>query len=499
LRTSDGWRCLQIRAQHEWGRMNAPNIDNVRNDAAKFDAANRTSYLVGPKAARPKRDELLGTPFKPKMIVEGYLQEDAGGDVGSGGTGKSTLMLHEAVHVILGRALYGRQIVRQGGVLVVTAEDDRDITLSRLNQICNAMGLNKAEQKTVLNDFYVEDVSSTDAKLVVADHSGVHATAFVDEIIEKYKGLGLAFVSLDPTSLLGPGEQSSNDGAAQLMRTARTLHKELGAAVRLVHHVSQQVARSEIRDQYASRGASAFSDNSRSQRQIVTMTTRKFEHQGSQYELPGEISNLDLAMGHVLAIFVHKLSYAARDSTPIIVVRDGFAFRHVFIQRLDQSPAAEANRRDAEMWRVVDFIRGQLLAGKKIGKTELEEHAEMISLARKSLREARDTALDLHALTELPLPKNEASTKRKKYLAPPDWPNPANRAESRRDDFGGITNTGTSGAANPAADGTSIRRRDSKPPKGPPLDGTKEALADPIPPNPADGIRRLNGKTVNHA
>jgi regulatory protein RepA len=426
-------------------------VDAVLNAAVEFTAQKRTHYLVGVTAARPTRDELLGVPAKPKMIVEGYLQEDAGGDVGTGGAGKTTLILAEAVHVILGRPLYGRQIVRPGGVLMVTAEDSREITLSRLNQICNAMDLTKADQKRVLNDFYVEDISASDAKLVEGNHTGIHATGLVDELITHYSKAGLAFVALDPTSLLGPGETYGNDGMAQLMRTARALNKELSAAARLVHHVAQQVARNDIRDQHAGRGGSAFADNSRSQRQIVRTVTRKFSHEGSDYELPQEIPDIDIARGNVLAIYVHKLSYAARDSTPIIVVRNGFAFKHVPIDRVDNSETAKANRRDNEMYRVVDYVRGLLLAGKKIGRRELEEHTEQLGLVRQKLREARDMALNMGALVELKLPQNERVTNRKDYLAPPENANAANPAESGRDSSAQLGVSRTVVAANPAA------------------------------------------------
>jgi hypothetical protein len=473
-------------------------VQAVLDAAVEFSAQPRTNYLIGPKAARPSHDELLGVPPKPKMIIDGYLQEDAGGDVGTGETGKSTLLLYEGVHIILGRPLYGRPIIRPGGYLVLTAEDDRDTTLSRLNQICRALELSKAEQLKVLGHFYVEDISSTSAKLIVADHSGIHETGLADEIISKYADLGLAVASIDPTSLLGPGELSGNDGMAQLMRTARKLHKKLSAAVRLVHHVSKQVARSEIHDQYSARGASSFADNSRSQRQIVKMYTRKFEHEGSEYELPEEITNLEIATGKVLAIFVHKMSYVERDSTPIILVRHGFAFRHVFMQRTDTSPAAEAERRNDEMFRVIDYVRGLLTAGKKIGKTELEEHAQKIGLTRKVLRAARDMALNSSALQELALPKNERTTNRTKYLMPLDKTNPANPAESRRNSAGEITGSRTVVAANPAAAVHAIAAAGLETAKTAIKAGAVEADSGRIPPNPAVGKRPLNGKAVDH-
>lgn len=478
---------------------NDMNLEPVRDAAKKADEENRTHYLAGCEAARPTHDELLGVPAKPKMIVERYLQEDAGGDVGTGGAGKTTLILAEAVHVILGRPLYGRTIVRPGGVLMVTAEDSREITLSRLNQICNAMHLNKAEQARVLNDFYVEDISASDAKLVAGNHQGIHATGLVDEIITHYAKAGLAFAALDPTSLLGPGETFGNDGMAQLMRTARALNKELAAAARLVHHVAQQVARSDIRDQHAGRGGSAFADNSRSQRQIVRTTTRKFSHEGSDYELPAEISDFDIARGNVLAIYVHKLSYSERDSTPIIVVRNGFAFKHVHLDRVDNSESAKADRRDNEMFRVVDYVRGLLAAGKKVGKNELDSHTEKLGLARKILRERLTTAINVGALRELPLPKNERTTNRTKFLAPPDWANPANPAESRRGGLAGLGEGRTVVAANPAAAVHAIAAAGLKRGKTHNPAGAKEAPSEPIPPNPAVGVRRLNGKVVEGA
>jgi hypothetical protein len=461
-----------------------------------------TNYLVGPKKSLPTRDELLGPPHEPPMIVEGYLQQDGGGFVGSGEAGKTTVAIHEGVHVTLGRPLYGKKIIRTGAVLFITAEDERAMVMSRLNQICRALGLSEKEQRKVLKSFHVEDVSASPAKLVEGDRYGVRRTAFADEIIAKYKDANLAVVVLDPTSLLGPGEQCGNDGMAELMRTARMLSQGLGAAVRVVHHVSQAVARGEIKDQYAGRGGTAFADNSRSQHQLVKLTQRKLEHEGSEYVLPATVTDAALAgVGgeRVLGIFLHKLSYGVRDPTPIILVRRGFAFEHVPIERIDQSPMAEEARRESEMWRVVDYVRGQLVYGKKLGKSELEkqEHAEKIGLTREALREAIRRATYLTALAELPRPKGERITNKTKYLAPGGEPNPANLAESRRNPAGGITNTGTSEAANLAADGTSIRRRDSKPQKRPQQRGKKGAAPGLIPPSAAAN-RSLNGKGAEH-
>jgi hypothetical protein len=285
------------------------------------------------------------------------------------------------------------------------------------------------------------------------------------------------------------------------MRTARMLGQSLKAATRVVHHVSQNVARSGINDQYAGRGGTAFADNSRSQHQIRRLTDRKLEHEGSTYILPASVSDEALAGApglRVLAIFTHKLSYSQRDSTPIILIRRGFAFEHVPIERLDKSPLADAERRDHDRFKVLDFIGERLGVGIKLTKDELVRHGGTLGMTRQELRDARDSLLTMKLLNLKALPKDEQRTKRKTYLAPGGQPNPANPAEFRRNPAGGITKQGGTAAANPAADGTSIRRRDLKPKKPAKHRNDKEAVFGRIPPS-VTGKKRMNGKAAYHA
>jgi len=475
--------------------------DPERTRRAAIAVDGPTDYLRGPKDARPTRAELLGVPYVAPMIVEGYLQQDAAGFVAPGGYGKSTVLLYEAAHIITGRPLYGREIVRPGGVLAITAEDSRAVTLSRMNQVCNALDLSKRDQSKILRHFYVEDVSASPAKLVEADPYGIEPTRFLDEIIAKYSDAGLAASTVDPVALLGPGEMSGNDGMAQFMRTARMLGNGLNAAVRLIHHVAQAVARGGIKDQYAGRGGTAFADNSRGQHQLARLTERKLEYEGSSYTLPAEVTDADLASGNVLAIFVHKLSYAIRDSTPIIVVRNGFAFRHLPIERLDESPLAQYQKREAELHRVVEFISERLAAGIKISRNELDGHAAALGMTRLELRTARDGALHGGLLIERKLPVGERIKRRTSYLSPAGAtaaeptepakaPKAAKPAKSRHKPPAALRTKRTGRAAKAAADGTSIRRRLMKltnalPARGSPAGKAADATA---------RKKRLNGQ-----
>jgi AAA domain len=487
----------------------APKVNpKVHRAAEDEDNAppKRTSYLAGPEKARPTKNELLGVPYDPPKVIERYLLRDVSGISGPGGWGKTTLLIYEAVHVITGRPLYGRQILQTGGVVMITKEDSREITFGRLNEICRALKLTKKEQQKVLANFYVEDVSeNARAKIVEADRYGARPTGFVEEIIETYKGLNIAMVLLDPTSLLGPGETSGNDGMAELNSTGRKISRALGAAVRLVHHVSQAVYRGGIVDQYAARGGTAFTDNSRGSQQFMIITNRKIDYEDNTYEVPATVDQGDLDDGNVIAIFVHKMSYEKRDKTPILLVRGGFEYRYVPIERVDQSPMAKAQKLEENRNKLQDFVTAQFRAGTKHTKSALDDHLETIGLSRKELRIALTSLMDIKLLTEEKLPANERRTSRSKYLHPAGEPGEppkfAKSAEVRQSSPGELTNRTVAGEPKFAAGGTSIRRRTSKVKKRPKKAGGSGAKTGEVrqssatAPAPHNG---LNGQGVPH-
>jgi len=176
----------------------------------------------------------------------------------------------------------------------------------------------------------------------------------------------------------------------------------------------------------------------------------------------------------VLAIFTHKLSYSVRDSMPVILIRRGFAFEHVPIQRIDKSPLAEAARREDEMERVVQFIAEKCIAGLRIGKKDLDNYATELNMSRDDIRERCNTALGLSLLIKKKLPIHERRTNRTEYLAPFES-NPANPAESRGIRRKGSGTRNGPDAANTAADGTSIPPPYSKPAKRASPHGTVKA------------------------
>jgi len=287
--------------------------------------------------------------------------------------------------------------------------------LARLNWICRALRLSETEMREVQRGFYVEDISASPTRLATVDrHGHVSATDFVDRLIEEYATANLSALTLDPTSLIGPGETSGNDGMAELMRVARRVCNGLKCAVRLVHHVSQNVARGGIADQYAGRGGTAFADNSRSNHQLKIVNSRRFSHGGSEYEISDEVSDAAIANDEVLVIFIHKMSYAKRDTKPIVLLRSGFAFNEMHLARLENTVEARQERAAAAIERVVDFVRSR--PEMRFTKTTLGGYLKDLGLSRDDMRKAVDEALELERLEDAELERSERRGKRKSYL-----------------------------------------------------------------------------------
>jgi hypothetical protein len=391
-----------MKREYESVSERPPNKDapTPEDEDAPSPAAIRSVLRVEPLTLAM----LKAAPPDPEVIVENLLLMDACGSVSPGGVGKTTLAIYEGVHIILGRPLWGRRIVKPGRVVFITAEDSERIVRTRLIQICRALHLSDAELEIVADGFYIEDLSMTGGRLVgVNPKTGaVQPTLLVADIIARYRDLNVSLVHLDPASLLGPGEQSGNDGMSELMRAARQIAAALRAACQIVHHVAQVVARSGIQDQYAGRGGTAFADNSRGQRQLVRIKQRGYEFDDRRYRIPDEVTDGQLADGDVLAILVHKLSYVKRDPRPIFIVRNGFGFR----QFECEAAAAKVERTMEEDIEVITgFVQRELLSKKPHSRDSLEGTASQYGMTQNKARGLIKIALERGVLIYVDRPQ----------------------------------------------------------------------------------------------
>jgi len=312
--------------------------------------------------------ELAGGLKPPESVVEGYmLAAEAGGLVSQGGTGKTTLAIYESIHIILGWDLYGLAIIKPGKVLFMTAEDRRETVGFRLGQIINQLGLKKEELNKVIDSFICIDLSHDGLRLLTANKFGnLIASPLADSIIENYRNDNIAYIHIDPVSLVGPGETSGNDGMAELLRISRRLAKELKGAVRLVHHTSKAVAMEGTLTQYAGRGGAAFADNSRFQHQLTSIDRDQIRVGRTDYLVPPELGATpeDYQFGRVLALLRHKMSYSELDTRPIFILRKGFSYRHEYGIAQASRTTVRGGPSPELRQAVLDFITSENSAGR---------------------------------------------------------------------------------------------------------------------------------------
>ncbi len=357
--------------------------------------------------------ELTGGLKIPDAVVENYmLSAEAGGLVSQGGTGKTTLAIFESIHIILGMDLYGLAIVKPGKVLFMTAEDRRETVGFRLGQILSQMRLTGPQLDKVISEFICIDLSHDGLRLLTANKFGnLTASPLADKLIETYKDDNIAYIHIDPVSLVGPGETSGNDGMAELLRISRRIAKELNAAVRLVHHTSKAVAMEGTLSQYSGRGGAAFADNSRFQHQLTRIETDEIRVGRTSYLVPPELgcTEEDYQFGRVLALLRHKMSYSELDTRPIFILRHGFGYKHEY--GIPQAARTTGRAAPTETTRqiVLDFINSENAAGRhhtsrSISRmTEAELPSAFSQIGQRSRTEIIDQLIADGEIEEVPI------------------------------------------------------------------------------------------------
>lgn len=352
--------------------------------------------------------ERMAARLAPDCIVADYLYADVALLSAAGGTGKTTLILFEAIHIVLGRPLHGLAVKRPGPVAIITAEDSREILLGRVQKIMQAMELTMEEQHAVDNGLLIWDVSGELSRLVEIDASGnLTLTGLSDAIVEALQPVRPALVVVDPIVSFGPGESRINDAEQMLILAARRLVRGLNCCVRYVTHVSQNAANSASRSQYASRGGTALPDGSR---MAAVLNQWRPDRDGKppltlEYG-PGE---------QVLILSRPKLSYAPPQEDLWLARRErGWLFTYA---KPIRAPDADATRR-ANCDQVENFLVSELQDGRRYTQSQLERGKFIDGMTRDDLRAALAELAVSCRISPMPLPKDEQRTRRVDYLHP---------------------------------------------------------------------------------
>jgi len=378
-----------------------------------------TDYLAALGSAEPPKTERQGIqppPWKPldldamrdarlhpRCIVEYHLYADLAVVNAEGGTGKTTLLLFEAVHIALGLELWGCRVLNPGRTLFITAEDGEEILQARLIRIMDALGLNDWQRRKVADSIMFWDVSGTMARLAELDGRGnLVLTELADRIVETYRDAGVAQIIFDPAISFSPGERIINDGEQAIVTACRRIIRGLDCCARLVHHTGKANARDGAIDQYAGRNGTALPDGCR----MVTILANANRVNLARPE------GFDLQPGETGFIMARaKLSFAPPQPN-IWIRRRGWSFEY-FIE----TPRNAEAIRDHDADKVADFLAEELHHGRRYTANTLEQSGKS-GLSRSRLRAALATLETNGRVTPRDLPPELRQGGRKVYLHP---------------------------------------------------------------------------------
>lgn len=210
-----------------------------------------------------REDEWWEARSTPPAIVERWFYEDVGCFIAPGGTGKTTLLLFQVLHIVLDRELFGHAVIAPGPVVILTAEDNRETLVARLRQMCAEMGLTEQEVRRVREDVIITDVSGKGIKLTTVTKDVVMPSAHLDRLVVELGVLCPSLLIVDPMVSFGVGESRVNDAEQGMIDAARRIRNTARCAVIYVHHTGKENARNGTTDQYSGRGGSALADGSR--------------------------------------------------------------------------------------------------------------------------------------------------------------------------------------------------------------------------------------------
>lgn len=350
-------------------------------------------------------DELEGASLTPRCIVESHTYADLAQIVAPGGTGKTTLLLHELICIAIARPVWGLKVKTPGWSLIVTAEDQRERLVARMREIMDAMDLSPLERRRALADMAVWDVTGEQIKLVYAHDGNLQLTTLADEIVEAYRDDPPVVVLFDPLVSFGAAEERVNDNEQALVTAARRIIRGLGCCVRYVHHTGKANARDKALDQYGGRGGSALPDGSR-----MTFVLQTWEPEDRLKPPPG----CKPERGSSITVLARpKLSYAPPNLPLIWIKRTGFRFEHHV--ELNVTTEQKAAARAEQMHQFLTF---ELSQDRRYTRRQLDDCTAKLGMTRAEMREALTELQVSGRVTDADLPKDQRQGSRKTYLCP---------------------------------------------------------------------------------
>jgi RecA-family ATPase len=311
-----------------------------------------------------KLEELNNTKaLRKPQLFEDWLSEDICLFNASGGTGKTTLKLYEAICMRLGEDFLGFKCKAVGGkTLFITGEDTEPKLKAMIGQILKQTGLisDTEKVKKILSGIFIK--KDTDMQLVTKTPNGwSYNTSALETSLNAIRKLGVKKVVYDPLSIFWGSEQQVNDMTRGVVKFATKLTEETNVCLEFIHHLNVDNSKTKDMSQFAGRGGSVIPSHSR----IVT-TMRAMDDEDI------------LTMGVKLAADetgilcnVGKFSDGSKLlNKPFVIVRKGYLFRREDVKIVQQVKGKKQDGLPEEL--IINWIKSERDAKRYPTKSVIE-------------------------------------------------------------------------------------------------------------------------------
>jgi hypothetical protein len=188
-----------------------------------------------------------------------------------GGTGKTTLLLNEAVCLALGKPFLGFDCLNIGKTLYLTGEDNPRKYYGLVGNICENMGLSDEEMQVVANSLVIKEernmcvVSQDYGGFIIPNHNALNT---LYKACDKMKP---SMIVIDPISMFWGMEAALNDMTKAVAKFAAFLRDYSDAQIVIVNHMGKQSSQGKDLSQFSGRGGSALPSHSRIVRSMIKM------------------------------------------------------------------------------------------------------------------------------------------------------------------------------------------------------------------------------------
>jgi len=225
-------------------------------------------------------------PPRIDMVLRGLPVGTVGVILGSGGVGKSMLVLYVAHAVATGSDDLGFLLDDAqneiGRVVYLAGEDDGAILHHRLHAFAARFDADSRDEVVRSMNERIDIVPLVGSAPTLLDRASVLDEAAIAEVRAAAKGTRLLVI--DPLRQFHAGDENDNGAMTTLIKALAQIAHEERCAIVLVHHVSKARAKNDDADAAMSRGAIAITDNAR----WVMALTKLSAKAHADHHLPGE-------------------------------------------------------------------------------------------------------------------------------------------------------------------------------------------------------------------